>query len=104
YRKTVFFFYQAHSNTGYRCFQGYTGIHQRQRGTTDRSHRAGTVRFGNLAHYTQGVREAVLGRQYCGNTTASQTTMTHFATASTAHTTTLTYRIGREVVVQHKAV
>ena len=39
----VAFFDQTHGNTGNRCFDGNTGIHQCQGGTADGCHRGGTV-------------------------------------------------------------
>src|SRR5690606_30445449 len=100
--KAVIFFHQTHCDTGNRRFQRYTGIHQCQAGTTDRSHGAGTIGFSDLTDNAQGVREAVLRRQNRSNTATGKTTVTDLTTTGCAHATTLAYRIGWEVVVQHE--
>src|SRR5690606_41260225 len=85
-------------------FQRYTGIHQCQAGTTDRSHGAGTIGFSDLTDNAQGVREAVLRRQNRSNTATGKTTVTDLTTTGCAHATTLAYSIGWEVVVQHEGI
>src|SRR5690606_39970603 len=48
--------------------------------------------------------ELVGARQHGGDTTTGQATVADLATASGAHATALTHRIGREVVVQQEGV
>ena len=46
--EVVAFLDQAHRDAGDRRLDRHAGVHQRQRGTADRGHRGGTVRFGDL--------------------------------------------------------
>ena len=47
-RELVAFLDQTHGDTGHRRLDGHARIHQRQAGTTDRRHGAGTVGFSDL--------------------------------------------------------
>ncbi|MNF70368.1 hypothetical protein D3C84_522770 [compost metagenome] len=98
------FFNQAHGDTGNRCLHRHTGVHQGQGGAADGSHGAGTVGFGDLGHYADGVGELVAFGQHGGNATTGQAAVADFAATGAAHTTALTDREGREVVVQHEGV
>ena len=102
--KLLAFLDQTHSDTGNRCFHRYTGIHQGQRGTADRSHGAGTVGLGDFRDDTDGVRELAVAWQHRLHAATRQTTVADFTTASAAHATTLTDRERWEVVVQHEGV
>ena len=102
--KLVAFLDQAHGDTGNRCLHRYTSIHQGQRSAADGSHRGRAVGLGDFRNHTNGVREHVSSRQHGLNRTTCQTAVTDFAAASGAHTTTLTDRVRREVVVQHEGV
>src|SRR5690554_687503 len=102
--KLVAFLDQTHGDTGNRRLQRHTGIHQRQGRTTDRSHGAGTVGFSDFRDHTDAVGELIhIGHDRL-DTTAGQTTVADFTAAGATHATTLTYRIGREVVVEHEGV
>ncbi len=102
--KLLAFLDQAHGDTGYRRLHRHARIHQCQRGTTDRCHGAGTVGLGDLGNHTDGVREFIGARQHGGNATTGQATVADFAATGSAHATTLTDRVRREVVVQHEGV
>src|SRR5690606_12829299 len=53
---TVAFLHQTHGDTRHRLLARHAGIHQRQRGAADGSHRAGTVGFGDLGNDANDVR------------------------------------------------
>src|SRR6056297_335001 len=103
-RELVAFFDQTHGNTGYRRLDGYTGVHQCQAGATDRSHGAGTVGFSDLGNRTDGVGELFNRRHDRQNTTLGQATVTNFAATRCANTTSFTYGVRREVVVEQERI
>jgi len=48
---------QTHGNTGHRRLDRHAGIHQRQAGTTYRSHGRGAVGLGDFRHHPDCVRK-----------------------------------------------
>ncbi|BAK13688.1 hypothetical protein PAJ_3609 [Pantoea ananatis AJ13355] len=102
--KLVVFFHQAHCDTRNRGLDWHTGIHQCQRGTTDRGHRRGTVRFGDFRNHTHGIREIFSFRHHGQHAALRQTTVTDFTTLRRAHHTSLTNGVRREVIVEQEAV
>src|SRR5699024_7575414 len=100
----VTFLHQPHGNTGHRCFQRYTGIHQRKAGTTHRRHGTGAVGFGDLGDRTDGIRELFHGGHNSHNTTLGQTAVADFTTTRRTNTPSFAYGIRREVVVEQERV
>ncbi len=102
--ETFFFLHQTHGDTGNGGLDRHTGIHQRQRGTTDRRHGGGTVGFGNFRDHAYHVRELGGARHHGSNAALGQTAVTDFTTLRATHHAGLTDTVWREVVVQHEAI
>ena len=100
----VAFLHQSHGDAGDRSLQRNAGIHQRQRGAADRSHRGRTVRFQNVGDYAHRVGPLVFVGQDGGDGTLRQRAMADFAAAGAAQKRNFTNRERREVVVQHEAL
>ena len=82
----------------------HTGIHQRERRAADRSHRARTVRFENVADHAERVRELCLVRDDRRQSALGQCAVADFAPAGAAHEADFADAERREVVVQHEAL
>ena len=104
HRKLVAFLYQTHGNTSHRGRQGYTRGHHGERTHTDRCHRAGTVGFRDFRHHTNRVGEFLFTGQYCRQAATRESAVTDLSSAGKADASRLTYRVGREVVVEHERI
>jgi hypothetical protein len=62
HREPVAFLDQAHRDAGNVCLHRHAGVHQRERCTTDGSHRRAAVRLGDLRDDAHRVGELVAGR------------------------------------------
>ena len=82
----------------------HTGIHQRKRRAADRSHRARTVRFQNVAHDAHRVGERLVIGNHGGERAFRQRAVPDFAAARAAHEAHFAHAERREVVVQHEAL
>ena len=103
-RELVAFLDQTHGDTGHRRLDGHARVHQRQAGTTDRRHRAGTVGFSDLRYRTDGVREFFHGGHNRCHTTLGQTAVANFTTTRCTHTASFANGVRREVVVEEERV
>ena len=73
---------QTAGNTGNRCLDRNTGVHQSQRGTADRALRGGAVGGNNPGNQTQSVRELAYRRDNRQQSTLSQCAVTDLTTAA----------------------
>ena len=102
--KTAAVLDQAHGDARHRSGQRNTRIHHGQGATTDGSHGAGAVGFGDLGHHTNGVGEVFLARQHASQRTLGQTAVADLATLGRAETAAFASGERGEVVVQHEAL
>ena len=97
-------FYQAHSHTGHRSFNGYARIHQGQGAGANGTHGRRTVGFQYFGNQAQGVREIFFGRNHRQQCAFRQCTVTYLATARAAQGFGLPNGVRREIVMMDVAL
>ena len=102
--EVVAFLDQAHRDTRDRRLDRHAGIHQRQRGAADRSHRRGTVRLGDFRDDADGVRERFHRRHHGQHAALGEAAVADFATLRAHHAAGFAHRVRREVVVEQEVV
>src|SRR5690606_34235680 len=99
---TVAFLHQTHGDTRHRLLDRHAGIHQRQRGAADGSHRAGTVGFGDLGNDANDVRILAHVRHHGLDAALGQAAVADLATLRRTDEAGLAHAVRREVVMEHE--
>jgi hypothetical protein len=94
---------EAHGDSGDRCLQRHTGIHQGQCGTTDGSHRAGAVGLEHIGAGADHIGEVLLAGQHCEQCAPGELAMTNLTPLGSTKHASLADAEWREVVGQHPA-
>src|SRR3984893_3757681 len=89
---------EAHRHAGDGGAKRNAGIEESQRATTDRRHRRRSVRFKNVRHDTNRVRELLERRQHALQRALGQVSVADLATAGAAHRSHFASRERWEVV------
>ncbi len=93
---------ETHGDTGDRRARRHARIHEREAGAADRSHRARSIRLGDLGDHAHDVRKFIHIRQYRLHATAGQLAVADLTPFRRADETGLADAVRREVVVQHE--
>jgi hypothetical protein len=104
HRETVVFLDEAHGDTGHVSLHRHAGVHHREAAAAHRGHRRRAVRFGDLRHHADGVREFFLRRQYGDERALGEAAVADFAALGRAHAAHFTGGERRHVVVEQEAV
>ena len=92
---------QAHGDSRHGSGDSNSRIHERERGSADRSHGRGAVRGENLRHETKGVLEFVPMGNDRLDRLLRQRSMSDLPPLRTPHEAGFAGRVGREVVMMH---
>ncbi|CAB4871832.1 unannotated protein [freshwater metagenome] len=95
---------ETHGDSGNGRTKRHTGVEQRQRRCTHRTHRGGTVRRERLGHLTDCVGEFLAARQNRNECALGKEAVPNLASLRRTNATGFTSRVGREVVVVHVAL
>src|SRR6266851_808957 len=95
--------HQTHRNTCDRALDRNARLHQGKRRTAHRSHRRRSIRLQNVRNNPQRIRRLIFRRQNGLDCPRRQRAMTDLATTHATHTSNLTNRKRRKVIVQHEA-
>ena len=95
---------QAAGDTGNRCLDGYTSIHQGQGGSANRSLRGGAVGAHDFRNGTDGVRELFHAGQHGDQSTLRQVAVADLAAAGAAGCAGFAGGVRRHVIVMDVAL
>src|SRR5829696_2836643 len=90
---------ETHRDSGHRRLDRHTGVHQRQRRTADRGHRARAVRLEDVRDHADRVRELVDRRHHRHERPLGERPVADITALGAAHEAGLAHRERREVVV-----
>ena len=96
--------HKAHGDTGNRCLDLNTSIHQREGGTADAGHGGGAIGFQNFALQKHCVGEICNIWQNGHKGALCKGTVADFAATGSTHLAALANRERREVVIVHVAL